>query len=164
MKLKNKIIHPDRIEDRSETIKEREKLKIKNEHTGYTSHCVIINKSKNRSILFKSSFVKEKIKTGCLVIFKVVGQNEIWMQEVTPQFSARTSIAHVKKRMFHFLCRYGYKAVLDGTPEPATILFNSGVDPLLSKYRFRIEEYTAKDEFIDKEKVMNYKLIPEKML
>ena len=29
MKLKNKIIHPDRIEDRSETIKEREKLKIK---------------------------------------------------------------------------------------------------------------------------------------
>lgn len=162
--LKDKIIHPDRIEDRSETRRMLEKSKIKNEHTGYKSSCVIINKANRREMLVKSSFLRKKVKTGCMVIFKVVGKDEIWMQTVTPKFSARTSIVHAKRRWFHFLLRYGYKFVLDGTPEPATILFNSGVDPLISKYRFRIEEFTAKDEFSTEEKVMNYKLIPERML
>lgn len=162
--LKDKIIHPDRIEDRSETRKKLEKSRIKNVFTGYKSTCVIINKANRREMLVKSSFVRKKIKTGCMVIFKVVGKDEIWMQSVTPKLSARTSIAHAKKRHFHFLLKYGYKFVLDGTPEPATILFNSGVDPLISKYKFRIEEYTAKDEFTSEEKVMNYKLIPLKIL
>lgn len=162
MAHKKKIfIHPDHIENLDEKYEKLEKDKKPEKETGYRSICYIRNTRKCRQIHLKANFVKEKCKSGAFIIFKVVDKPQIMLQPVPIEFMNRTSVGHIEKRNFAFFHRYGYKAELDRTPEPATIFYNLGLDPMLKGYVFEMVEYVVQDEAFGE--IFAYKLVPVKM-
>ena len=158
-KKRNILIHPNRIEDLDKT---REKLKrnaIKPQRTGYTSTCRIRNGRWHRDILFKEDFVGEKLKTMTFMIFHPIGQEKTMMlQPVPPEWINRTSVCHVRHRLFGHYRRFAFKAELDRVPEPCEILRQCGIDPLASGSTFMLEEWEIMDDAMGK--IPAYKLIP----
>lgn len=161
-KRKNIFIHPDHIENLDETAKKLEAGRKEAEPTGYTSECLLRNTKRHRDMLLKKAFVQEKLKSGAVFFFKVVGkEHEMMMQPVPVEFMNRTSINHVEKRLFGSLRRYAYRTDMYSTPEPSTVLFNLGLSPVAKYYRFRLEEYKVRDAAFGD--MMAYKLVPLSM-
>lgn len=160
-KRKHIFIHPDRIEDLDETNRRLEANRKKEEPTGYKSVCHIRNTRRRREILLKSDFVKEKCKSGVFILFKVVNRKQIMLQPVPIEFMNRTSIIHIRKRNFSRFRKYGYKARLDRSPEPASVFYETGLDPMLQGYTYELEEYKVQDAAFGE--ICAYKLIPLKM-
>lgn len=160
-KKKHIFIHPDHIEDLDETNRRLEASRKEPQLTGYESVCYVYNKARRREILLTKDFVRSRCKTGIFFIFKVVDKSEVMLQPAPLEFINRTSICHVEKRPFAFFRRYAYRAVLDRTPEPAMILYHSGVDPQLPGYTFRMVEYKIQDAAFGE--VPAYKLVPHKI-
>ena len=158
MKQKNIFIHPDHIENLDDTARRLERGRKEAVPTGYTSDCVVRNSRRHRDILLSRRFVEEKCPSGAFIIFKVVDKREVMLQPVPIEFINRTSICHAERRAFARLRLYGYRARLDRAPEPAMVLFHSGVDPLLSAYLFRLEEFRVQDAALGE--LTAYKLVP----
>ena len=56
------------------------------------------------------------------------------------------------------LRRYGYSTDMHGTPEASTVLYNLGLSPMATSYRFRLEEYKVQDQAF--RETFAYKFIP----
>lgn len=158
-KRRNIYIHRDHIEDLDETRKKLEANRKEAVSTGYVTDCMIRNTKRHRDLLLRSAFVREKCKSGAIFIFKVVGKdNEVMLQPVPVQFMNRTAINHITRRSFRMLRRYGYSTDMHGTPEASTVLYNLGLSPMATSYRFRLEEYRVQDQAFGE--TFAYKFIP----
>jgi hypothetical protein len=170
-KRNNIRIHPDHVEHLDQTRAEARKHAIKPERTGYESVCQLVNEEKKtltsllfgyREFRFKAKFVKEKMKSGVFITFAPFdskqaerAENEtgdeqhrtgIMLQPVPVEYMKRTSIAHIHRRLFGFLCRFGYYADMDTVPEPCEILWRMHLDPTMRRATFILEEWKIKDD------------------
>ena len=124
---------------------------------GYTSICRLRNTRLHRDILFRRMFVRDKMPTGAFIIFKELGKDSVMLQPCKPEWMNRTHINHVGGRFLGCLRFFSSYADLDTTP-PSQILYDLKIDPLVTSYTFRLEEWKVQDEH-DGETVA-YKLIP----
>ena len=154
---KNIFIHPDHVEDLDER-KRQEANKKEATRTGYSTVCRLINRDGCRELLLKGSFVRNKCKSGAVFIFKVRGKDQVMMQPVPIEFMNRTAIIHVHKRALSAFRRYGYHAVMDGTPQPCQVLHMLGLSPVVEEYVFRLDEYVVQDEAFGE--TFAYRFIP----
>lgn len=156
-KRKNILIHPDHIEDLDKKYKRLEENRKEPVRTGYTSICRLRNTRLHRDILFRRMFVRDKMPTGAFIIFKELGKDSVMLQPCKPEWMNRTHINHVGGRFLGCLLFFSSYADLDTTP-PSQILYDLKIDPLVTSYTFRLEEWKVQDEH-DGETVA-YKLIP----
>lgn len=157
-KKKNILIHPDRIEDLDRRNERLERNRKEPVPTGYTSTCKLRNTRHHKDLLLPASFVRNKIPTGCCIIFRVLGKDEMMLQPVPPKYINRTSICHVHRRTLGMFHRHAFRIPLDAVPEPCAILHGLNLDPLLTSYRFRLTEYSIMDDA--EGELMAYKFIP----
>lgn len=157
-KKKNILIHPDRIEDLDRRNERLERNRKEPVSTGYITTCRLRNTRHHHDLLLPASFVRNKITTGCCIIFKVLGKDEMMLQPVPPKYINRTSICHVHRRFFSMFQRYAFRIPLDAVPEPCAILHGLNLDPLLTSYRFQLAEYRIMDDA--EGELMAYKFIP----
>lgn len=155
---KHKLIHPDRVEDLDEKNKNLEASSKDPQKTGYSSTCIIYNKPHRREIVFRKSFVEEKIPAGVILIYKVLKQEKIMLEPVDLSFINRTSVAHIEPRRFFSFRRYPYRALLDTTPEPSMIMLHSKVSPKLPAYKYRLDEYIIRSD--EGKDVKAYQFVP----
>lgn len=155
---KNIYIHPDHVEDLDERRRQQEANKKEPSKTGYSTVCRLINRDNCRELLLKGSFVRSKCKSGAVFIFKVCGKDQVMMQPVPIEFMNRTAIMHVHKRSMSAFRRYGYHAVMDGTPQPCQVLHMLGLSPVVEEYVFRLDEYVVQDEAFGE--TFAYRFIP----
>lgn len=155
---KNIYIHPDHVEDLDERRRQQEANKKEPKKTGYSTVCRLINRDNCRELLLKGSFVRSKCKSGAVFIFKVCGKDQVMMQPVPIEFMNRTAIMHVRKRSMSAFRRYGYHAVMDGTPQPCQVLHMLGLSPVVEEYVFRLDEYVVQDEAFGE--TFAYRFIP----
>lgn len=155
---KNIFIHPDHVEDLDERKRQQETNKKEATQTGYSTVCRLINRDGCRELLLKGCFVRNKCKSGAVFIFKVRGKDQVMMQPVPIEFMNRTAIIHVHKRALSAFRRYGYHAVMDGTPQPCQVLHMLGLSPVVEEYVFRLDEYVVQDEAFGE--TFAYRFIP----
>lgn len=156
-KKKNILIHPDHVEDLNAKYEKLEKNRKEPVRTGYTSVCRLRNTRFHRDILFRKSFVREKIPTGAFFVFKEVGKDNVMLQPCKAEWMQRSHIDHVRGRILAPFRFYGCRAELDTTP-PSQILYILGIDPLVNSYTFRMEEWKVQDEHSGE--TLAYKLVP----
>lgn len=155
---KNIYIHPDHVEDLDERRHQQEANRKEPRKTGYSTVCRLVNRDCCRELLLKGSFVRSKCKSGAVFIFKVCGKDQVMMQSVPIEFMNRTAIMHVRKRTMSVFRRYGYHAVMDGTPQPCQVLHMLGLSPVVEEYVFRLDEYVVQDEAFGE--TFAYRFIP----
>jgi hypothetical protein len=144
-KRKNILIHPDHIEDLDKKYKRLEENRKEPVRTGYTSICRLRNTRLHRDILFRRMFVRDKMPTGAFIIFKELGKDSVMLQPCKPEWMNRTHINHVGGRFLGCLRFFSSYADLDTTP-PSQILYDLKIDPLVTSYTFRLEEWKVQDE------------------